>query len=236
MEQEGIPTTQISLIRLHTEKIKPPRALWVPFELGRPLGVPNDPGFQSRVLLAALRLLEVSNGPVISDFSEDAPASNDMVTTLSCPVNLNPKIENLNDTEKLMAAFKNEISGLRSWYDLGLEKKGRTTVGASGMTPEAIGDFVSSLISGKTIENPREDIALGFSVNLAISDLKAYYSEAITAQPGQEAPSSKLISHWFWTETVASRVIHTLKETCLESEDKLLKLVGRSLLVPAEYA
>ncbi len=56
-EEEGVPTTQISLVRLHTERINPPRALWVPFELGRPLGIPDDPTFQKRVLLAALKLL-----------------------------------------------------------------------------------------------------------------------------------------------------------------------------------
>ncbi|MCH7711818.1 MAG: hypothetical protein IH903_09315, partial [Proteobacteria bacterium] len=53
-----MPTTQISLIREHTEKIVPPRALWVPFELGRPFGAPDDSGFQKRVLLGALELLE----------------------------------------------------------------------------------------------------------------------------------------------------------------------------------
>jgi hypothetical protein len=35
LEREGIPTTGISLVREHTEKIRPPRALWVTFELGR---------------------------------------------------------------------------------------------------------------------------------------------------------------------------------------------------------
>ena len=45
-ESEGIASTQISLVRVHTENIKPPRALWVPFELGRPFGVPNDSDFQ----------------------------------------------------------------------------------------------------------------------------------------------------------------------------------------------
>ena len=42
LERGGVPTTQISLIREHTERIRPPRALWVPFELGRPFGVPHD--------------------------------------------------------------------------------------------------------------------------------------------------------------------------------------------------
>ncbi len=69
LEEEGVATTQISLIREHTEIIKPPRALWVPFELGRPLGLPDDPALQTRVLVAALKLLEAERGPVLEDFA-----------------------------------------------------------------------------------------------------------------------------------------------------------------------
>ncbi|PPR23423.1 MAG: hypothetical protein CFH39_00667 [Alphaproteobacteria bacterium MarineAlpha10_Bin2] len=58
LEEEGLATTQISLIRLHSEKTRPPRALWVPFELGRPFGPPNDVPFQRRVLMATLELLQ----------------------------------------------------------------------------------------------------------------------------------------------------------------------------------
>jgi hypothetical protein len=68
-----VPTTQISLIREHTEVIKPPRALWVPFELGRPLGAPDDAAFQKQVLLAALTLLEASAGPILEDFPQNVP-------------------------------------------------------------------------------------------------------------------------------------------------------------------
>ena len=76
LEAEGIATTQISLVREHTEALAPPRALWVPFMLGRPFGAPGNPGFQRKVLLAALGLLERhsdSGGPVLEDFQEDAP-------------------------------------------------------------------------------------------------------------------------------------------------------------------
>ena len=65
LEAEGVPAVAISLIRLHTEKVRPPRALWVPFELGRPLGAPNDQAFQTRVIAAALGLLEAASGPVV---------------------------------------------------------------------------------------------------------------------------------------------------------------------------
>ena len=73
LEQEGIATVSISLIREHTAALDPPRALWVPFMLGRPVGVPNDPKFQRKVVVAALNLLERDYGPLIEDFPEDAP-------------------------------------------------------------------------------------------------------------------------------------------------------------------
>ncbi len=53
--------------------MKPPRALWVPFELGRPMGVPNDQALQRRILLAALKLLEAGSRPILEDFPEEAP-------------------------------------------------------------------------------------------------------------------------------------------------------------------
>ena len=75
IETAGIATTGISLVRDHTERMRPPRALWVPFELGRPFGAPGDAGFQHRVLAAALALLDAPSGPVLADFPDDAPTS-----------------------------------------------------------------------------------------------------------------------------------------------------------------
>ena len=74
IEDEGIPTTVIALIRKHAEEIKPPRALAVPFELGRPLGAPNHPEFQRRVLKNCLELLSRETGPVLEDFPYESPA------------------------------------------------------------------------------------------------------------------------------------------------------------------
>jgi len=54
LEEEGIATVVIALIRPQAENTRPPRALWVPFELGRPIGPPGDAAFQKRVILAAL--------------------------------------------------------------------------------------------------------------------------------------------------------------------------------------
>ena len=72
LEEEGIATVVIALIRPQAENTRPPRALWVPFELGRPIGPPGDAAFQKRVILAALGMLVEGGGPVrIIDFPDD---------------------------------------------------------------------------------------------------------------------------------------------------------------------
>ena len=233
LEEGGLATTQISLIRLHTEKTKPPRALWVPFEFGRPLGVPNDPTFQKRVLLAALALLVAPRGPVLEDFLENAPAAAAEIAALVCPVNFAQDGSDLGENEQLRAALNREMLSLRPWYDVAVEKSGRTTVGASGIALDELGRFVCSFLGGVEPKDPLADVPLGYTLKLAVEDLKAYYYEGITAQPGQESVSGNVLSDWFWEETVAGDVLLAVKETCGNSEDRLLRIVGRGLIVPS---
>jgi hypothetical protein len=68
IEKAGIPTVSITLLREVTEKVRPPRALFVPFPLGYPLGKPRDAVLQRRIVLAALSLLGKDSLPLIEDF------------------------------------------------------------------------------------------------------------------------------------------------------------------------
>ena len=70
LERRGIATVALQLLREVAEKLRPPRALLVPFPHGYPLGRPNDPALQHAVLEEALRLLERPNGkpPVLAEF------------------------------------------------------------------------------------------------------------------------------------------------------------------------
>jgi len=72
LERQGISTVVINLLRLVTEKVRPPRALCVPFRHGYPLDSPNDPKKQHAVLAAAMNLLESRElkPPVIVDFRQ----------------------------------------------------------------------------------------------------------------------------------------------------------------------
>ena len=58
LERRGIATAAIVLLRHVAEKVRPPRALFVPFRHGYPLDAPNDPPRQLAVLEALLGLLE----------------------------------------------------------------------------------------------------------------------------------------------------------------------------------
>ena len=57
-EQQGISTVAVQLLRSVAEKVRPPRALVVPFRHGYPLDSPADPERQLAVIEAALRMLE----------------------------------------------------------------------------------------------------------------------------------------------------------------------------------
>ncbi len=73
LERRGIATVALQLLREVAERVRPPRALFVPFPHGYPLDRPDEPSRQHAVLEAALALLEGehSSGPVLVDFEPD---------------------------------------------------------------------------------------------------------------------------------------------------------------------
>jgi hypothetical protein len=69
IEKAGIPTASVSLLREVTERVAPPRALFVDYPLGYPLGTPGDDVLQTRIILAAFELLAERIPPaIIRDF------------------------------------------------------------------------------------------------------------------------------------------------------------------------
>lgn len=225
LEEEGIATTQISLVREHTAAIVPPRALWVPFILGRPLGVPGDPAFQRRVLVAALRLLESASGPVLEDYPEDAPDVGGERGGFACPVHLTPEVEG-----DVATSLLHEIVRLRPWHDLARERRRRTSAGLSGLSPEDAARFLMDFLADRERPAWRDDLTRGQALRLASTDLKTFYLEAVSVQPGQTA--ARQANEWFWHETVAGRVLLALREVCLVHPDPSVGAFGSKHLVP----
>ena len=182
--------------------------------------------------MALMDLFEAPEGPVLADFPENEPVSEDEFMVLSCPVDFTQDVVESGETDQLQAAFHKEMTGMRPWYDVGVEKRRRTTVGVSGININELGDFIYAFIRGIEPENPRDDTTLPFTLKLAVEDLKAYYMEGITAQPGQEDISSKAIKDWFWDYTVAGQVLTELVKICVKSPEKDLSDVAAHYLAP----
>jgi hypothetical protein len=70
LERRGIATVALQLLRNVAERVRPPRALFVPFLHGYPLDRPGEPARQHLVIEAALELLEdaTRQPPVLVDY------------------------------------------------------------------------------------------------------------------------------------------------------------------------
>ena len=203
-EEEGLSTTQISLIRLHSERIKPPRALWVPFELGRPLGVPNDSRFQKRVLRAAF-----AGSGLLRDGARRLSA------------------EEASDTAALIDA---DPDAYGPWYDIAVSRRGRTTVGPSGLSIVDAGKYLAAFLEDQDVPCPRDDMPVDRVLKLAYEDLKAYYTEAITMQQGYS--TSHQVEDWLFGETALGRALWRLRDLCLANAGAVYGYLGQNSIVP----
>ena len=77
LERRGVTTVVVNLLRVVAEKVRPPRALFVPFPHGYPLDTPGDSERQHAVIEAALKLVEDPNlePPTLVDYPPSPTAS-----------------------------------------------------------------------------------------------------------------------------------------------------------------
>jgi hypothetical protein len=200
-------------VREHTEVVRPPRALWVTFELGRPLGIPDDAPFQRRVVKAVLDLLAHTDGPLIADYPEHVEEPADF-SGWACPINLAPA-----QVDSLAA----EIDRLATWHDRALAAQGRTTVGVSGLDMPAAGALVTEALDGA--------LPPAQALKEAIDDLRAYYLEAASAFPDPGTPATR--KRWFWEETRLAQAMLGLQPRLAASDDQQHKILGNLTLIPA---
>ena len=229
LEEEGIATVAVVLIRPQAERTRPPRALWVPFELGRPFGPPNDPAFQRRVLLAALGMLAEDGGPVrIIEFPDDDPrAQPDPAWRPPCV----PTMVANGSPELLASRMEAEILLLQEAHRRWMEQNGRTTVGLSGFAIGECARYVADWLRGRAPASPRDGFSAPLILRFAVDDLKAYCLEVASA--GTAKPSSRQLTDWFWDETATGAAMHVLREVLQAQEDERLRLIVSNFVVPA---
>lgn len=232
-----VATTGVSLIREHAEGMKPPRSLFVPFPLGRPLGSPDQPDFQRDVLRTALQLLETASETVLADYPHDAPTSGD--DPWACAVALAPP-EPANESEALRDQLVEEIRQLAPWHAESRKRRGRSTVGISGASLDQVEDLANLLANFATGEEPTDgeidwNHPMPMRIKFASDDLRAFYHESATAQPGANYPTDADLNDWLFNQTLLGTVLRQIVGLMRESDDRRVSgmVIG---MIPAGFA
>lgn len=182
-------------MRGQIERIRPPRALYCDFPLGRPLGRPGDPGYQHRVLAAAFELLRRPSGPVLEDFPETVVDEAEAPLACAVPPSLDPA----------QPPAVGEALALRPAYERTRAATGRTLVGrfvdADGV-PGVVAAF-ERIAAGTAWQ----EAGLGGPPHLAALDVRAYYEEAALAL-ADHVPAARSAEAWLFRSTEAGRLLH----------------------------
>ena len=220
-EEAGLSTVAIALLKEHAARVRPPRALFVPFPFGRALGKAGDPDLQHTVIAAALGLLESQSAPVLAEFPEEEGG----------PV----RLVQASDVAALDVggSAADEVTGLRQFYERWeQEQGGRTLVGLSGIPQRRFRGmvrFLEAYAEGKDADHadrPEGTSLLQF-LRFCIDDLKAFCYEARMFQRPESTEEE--LHHWFWGATATGRLVVRIAERMRSSEDPSLQGAAQGL-------
>ena len=223
-ESAGLTTVAVALVREHAERVRPPRALWVPFYFGYALGKPDDPMFQHEVIAAALNTVNATTGPVLAEYPEDAgpvgmPQASDVVSAVTD-----------GDTKGLDAA--GEITALRGYYERWQEQRGRTAVGITGIPQRRFRGIIRFLEAyaasdDADMDERPADVSVPQFVRYCADDLKAFCYEARMAQRPNDSEAE--IHSWFWGETAVGALIDSITQRLNATGDARLQATAYGL-------
>lgn len=229
-EAAGLSTVLVGFVREHMQAIKPPRALWLNFPMGRPMGKPNDPDCQLRVIRAAFELLALTSGPVLKNFFDVIPVTDGRMG-YALPDELVVTKGDIGDIDKLAGQVEAEIETLRVSYEAAVIARGRTTVGASELLVKEFVPYIAAFVKGEKPDSPRKGVPPIPLLKLVVEDLAAYYTEARTHRDSID--DIELLGKWFWEESIAGRLVLCLEAISLESDDNVLRqIVDLALITP----
>jgi hypothetical protein len=130
----------------------------------------------------------------------------------------------------LARRLADEIDALQGAHARWMARRGRSTVGLSGLDMPEIGRYVSAWLSGTAPASPREGYPAVLALRFAVDDLKAYYLGAAACVG---APSSRQLGDWRWNDMAAGAAIVKLRALGLASDNERLKVVRGNFMVPA---
>ncbi len=243
LEAAGLATVGITLTRVHTERVRPPRYLFGAFPFGRALGKPNDPAFQQQVIDAALSLLSrpESDKPILEDFpvllDEEPMTEEDEL--LVCALVVPPRKAGTDGKQEWAKEVATEIAALRPFYEESHCKLGRTMLGASQIPPEQIeqaATYLARFVAGEDFtpaERPEGTRPIQY-LRWCADDLKVFYQEAAIARQGDQPWTNRQLQDWLWRGTALGALIVTMRARIQQIGDQVDKAVAFGL-IPRNY-
>ncbi len=206
-EAAGLATLTLGSVRKQIESTAPPRGLFCDFPLGRPLGIPNDPEFQHRVLSHAFSLLQATD-PVLEEFPEAIKEDSSEVMACTLPPRSN---------EELHPAL-DEIRGLRPAYDRAIKQYGDRVGSGRTVSADDIEIALSAFI--RVVEGtPWQEAALPGMPPRVAQDIRAYYEMAALGL-SSHVPSAWSGARWFYNNTEGGKVILAAKAALKDAGEK----------------
>ena len=206
-EAAGIATIALGSIREQIYGTAPPRGLFCDFPLGRPLGKPNDPEFQHRVLAHAFSLLE-KDEQTVEDFAEQIKDETSEVLVCNLPPRFDASLHPAVD----------EANGIRAAYDRAVEKHGHRAGAARQINADAVPSALESFI--KVAEGvPWKEAGIpGIPARVA-QDIRGYY-EVAALELAEHTPAAWQGYRWYRDATEAGKVVRAAQDAMKASGEK----------------
>jgi len=196
----------------------PPRAVYVPYPFGLPLGHPGDIATQQAILNLAFSTLDAPSGPVLLEFHDGAAAAENGSPLQASEVDP--------DEQARAADFATEVTLMRRYWEQRLAATGRTGVGLSGIPPQrfrGVVRFLEAFIVNPLADSDdrRPDVPVPMFIRNCIEDLRVMYVEArLQTHPQESSPDRQ---RWLLGSTALGIIVRKVREVMEASDDPDLK-------------
>jgi hypothetical protein len=212
LEERGLSTIALSLVREHSVRIKAPRTVWVPFPFGISVGHRNDVREQRAVLDLAFSTLAADEGPVLLDFvAADRPERAAPLQASGVEV----------QAQAHAIDFIAEVEAARDR----LQPK----IGLSRVDPKdygALARWLQRYAAGEESDFPGRpaDVELLPFIRFAVEDLRVMYAlDRMHAHPDESSDDRQL---WLLGATAFGIFLRTLRDYLEASDDPKVKAAG----------
>ena len=212
LEERGLSTVALSLVREHSVRIKAPRAVWVPFPFGISVGHRNDVREQRAVLDLAFSTLAATEGPVLLDFvAADRPERAAPIQASAVEV----------QAQARTIDFVTEVEATRD--------RVQPKAGLSGVDARDYGTlarWLTRYAAGEESDYPSRPAGVDLLafIRIAVEDLRVMYAlDRMRAQPDESSDDRQV---WLLGATAFGIFLRTLRDYLEASDDPKVKAAG----------